>query len=722
MRIWLAILIAFFLGTTTLASAQAWKIATPHQVLPVPVDGTILPFPLVNLISGMKYRLHASGVASVSNTGDQADAAYYIKFGLGIAPNIVPVSLRVRNSVASEDWFYNFWTASAFQLAYQPGHVYDATVPSNGTPLSFRFQDTQLGDNTGDILIDVARETPGLAIENDTIYFGNVRVGIPLTRLDSIESYGLEGFKVRSVAMTGTSAANFSVASERVVPFTLLETTNEFRFTYSPSKNGADSAQFHIFSSNGFGADQERIIYLYGNGIGTNVTFTPDTLDFGSLRVGNVKTLPDTILNRGGASLNIISITPETPGSAFTVTGAPFTAFPAKNSEVQVSFLPTATTAYFEKFDVQVDDGSVLHFYARGYGGVPAVQLEKAELDFGQVILGQSRTLTDGFANIGSAPLNINATNNTNPTDYAINSNFLPSYEPGHGIGISVTFSPKVHVPNCGNHPGQLILSYDDGTSTTITFKGCDHKPLDVKLEISQLYSVPAGEDIEVSQNLVTLEDPLDSALSPVASMTERITYDPTLFDFIGAKKGQIINTPAWNMSAVPTSGAIDFTINSTTAHFAGGGPLLTLRFHAHGDDKVGQSTNLIQSLINFVNPLEPLAVTTPGKITISDFCSPVNLQSGTLVSSIEQNNPNPFNPTTQITYFVGNTTSENATPVTIKLYDQLGRFIKVLVDEMRTPGIYHYTCDGSALSSGAYNYIFKAGEIIERRTMMLVK
>jgi hypothetical protein len=246
--------------------------------------------------------------------------------------------------------------------------------------------------------------------------------------------------------------------------------------------------------------------------------------------------------------------------------------------------------------------------------------------------------------------------------------------------------------------------------------------PLDVTLAIDTMYYVSAGQEIDVSQNLINPGDPLDSTLDPVMSLSERISYDATLVDLVSVSKGLLINSNGWNLNTTNSAGAVDISISSLTSHFGPAGSLLLLRFLAHSDAKVGQFTDLFQSNINFGNPLEPFATTDPGKITISDICTPVHLQSGNFASSIEQNNPNPFNPATHFHYTVGKNSDGNAVNVRITLYDQLGGFAGVLVDEQKTPGSYDYLFDGSSYSSGAYIYVFEAGDHVERKTMILVK
>ncbi|MDP4231628.1 MAG: choice-of-anchor D domain-containing protein, partial [Bacteroidota bacterium] len=672
--------------------------------------------------------------ATVSSTKETADACYYWQV-IPFAPTFIAVSIKTRTSGTNEDWFYNFWKASGFQGGNpQKSGIYDASILSSGNPLSFRFFDNQdppskfYGDNSGSIQIEVARETPGIAIQKDTLDFGTVRAGTQKSLLDSIESYGVEGYSVVNVSMLGTSASKFSVTSQRVVPFVLTETTNEFVFTYSPTSAGRDSAEFHIFSSNGFGADREKVIYLYGNGIKTQLTFSPDTLDFGIIRAGKTKTLPELIINGNNVTVSVTGITPETPGSTYSITGSPNWVIPNGNSvSIPVTFAPTVTGTFFEKFDVTTDDGSLFHFYATGICGAPSVDLEKAVLDFGKVILKQSKKLQDNFGNaplpIGTAPLNVVSTFNSNPAEYTITGNQgVKSYDPGHLETYEVTFSPQVHIPLCGNHDGYFQLNYDDGTSTTITFLGCDHAPLDVNLKIDTNYYVSAGQELDVVQKLIDLEDPLDSAITPVDSLSERITYDASLFDLLSVSKGALINAAEWNLRSVPMAGGIDVTVNSTSAHLGPGGPLLVLRFRAHSDAKLGQFTDLVQSNIKFGNPFEPLATTDPGKITISDICFPVQVTYGNMGTSIEQNNPNPFNPATHIHYAIGRNSDGSPVQVRISLYDALGRFVGVLVDEAKAPGMYDYVFDGSSYSSGAYLYVFQAGGILDRKTMVLAK
>jgi hypothetical protein len=89
---------------------------------------------------------------------------------------------------------------------------------------------------------------------------------------------------------------------------------------------------------------------------------------------------------------------------------------------------------------------------------------------------------------------------------------------------------------------------------------------------------------------------------------------------------------------------------------------------------------------------------------------------------ALEQNFPNPFNPTTNISYNVA-----KAGQVNVMVYDLLGNLVKTLVNDVQEPGQYKVIWDatndmGTVVPTG--NYILKmvAGDFSQTRKMTLVK
>jgi len=84
---------------------------------------------------------------------------------------------------------------------------------------------------------------------------------------------------------------------------------------------------------------------------------------------------------------------------------------------------------------------------------------------------------------------------------------------------------------------------------------------------------------------------------------------------------------------------------------------------------------------------------------------------------TLAQNYPNPFNPSTQIVF---STTKEG--PVSLRVYDILGREVATLVNGNRKPGEYTERFDGGRVASGVYMYVLQSGDGRLTRRMILSK
>jgi hypothetical protein len=84
---------------------------------------------------------------------------------------------------------------------------------------------------------------------------------------------------------------------------------------------------------------------------------------------------------------------------------------------------------------------------------------------------------------------------------------------------------------------------------------------------------------------------------------------------------------------------------------------------------------------------------------------------------SLFQNFPNPFNPTTEISFSV-----PAVSHVTLDVYNILGERVATLVDKEEPIGNYSIVFDGSKLASGMYIYRLQAGNFIESKKMIQMK
>jgi subtilisin family serine protease len=84
---------------------------------------------------------------------------------------------------------------------------------------------------------------------------------------------------------------------------------------------------------------------------------------------------------------------------------------------------------------------------------------------------------------------------------------------------------------------------------------------------------------------------------------------------------------------------------------------------------------------------------------------------------TLKQNFPNPFNPSTSISYQLS-----AASYVTLKVFDVLGREVATLVNGKKEAGNYELKFNASNLSSGIYYYTLQAGTFKQTNKLVLLK
>lgn len=84
---------------------------------------------------------------------------------------------------------------------------------------------------------------------------------------------------------------------------------------------------------------------------------------------------------------------------------------------------------------------------------------------------------------------------------------------------------------------------------------------------------------------------------------------------------------------------------------------------------------------------------------------------------SLNQNMPNPFNPSTRINFDI-----PTLAFVKLTVYDIMGRQVGELVNSNLTPGSYSVDFNGAKLSSGIYYYRIETEKFVETKKMLLIK
>jgi hypothetical protein len=108
--------------------------------------------------------------------------------------------------------------------------------------------------------------------------------------------------------------------------------------------------------------------------------------------------------------------------------------------------------------------------------------------------------------------------------------------------------------------------------------------------------------------------------------------------------------------------------------------------------------------LVTFVRELVSTGVTPVSNIIPTGY-------------NLDQNFPNPFNPSTEIQFSV-----PEAGMTRLVVYDMLGREVRVLVNEFMNAGTYKTMFMGNDLSSGIYLYVMTSGNVRMTKKMVMMK
>ncbi len=124
---------------------------------------------------------------------------------------------------------------------------------------------------------------------------------------------------------------------------------------------------------------------------------------------------------------------------------------------------------------------------------------------------------------------------------------------------------------------------------------------------------------------------------------------------------------------------------------------------------------------IHFADNAQPMLDTVDGRNELNES---VMLESTDLGEGLQpatfnlaQNHPNPFNPTTTISYSLA---ADGAMRLT--LYNALGQVVRVLDEGNRSAGQHQVTLDASGLASGVYLYRLEAEGFTAQKKMVLLK
>ena len=339
--------------------------------------------------------------------------------------------------------------------------------------------------------------TAAIVVQPDYLDFGDVSVSKQAERSFTVFNRGEIDLEFNNVATVGDG---FLFAQGDLSTLSPGD-SREITIAFAPQDTGRVFGTATVYSNAALGIP---FVDLTGRGVpkGTSAfTHEPDTLDFGTLLLGEFRSLYVRLQNRSTEPLLITrEVITGGDSTMFQVTTeSAFFFASGKVDSVQVTFAPIRPGTFVSSLLVQSND-PVEPMYlvpVRGRGITPIVATGSDVLEFGWVLIGGDETRDLVVKNIGSAPLNITSMmlGGQDAASFSFTDPSPVTIAPADSILVPVTFTPTT----LGEKTAEIVIASDDLRNPTYpaqlrgnpTTTGTNDLPLAQQVKLAPNYPNP---------------------------------------------------------------------------------------------------------------------------------------------------------------------------------------------------------------------------------------
>jgi len=275
----------------------------------------------------------------------------------------------------------------------------------------------------------------GKLTATNPLAFGTISVGKTMSKPATITNSGGTTVTLNQATVSGNG---FSVPPLST-PLTLAPNQSaSLNVSCAPKSAGALSGTLNVSSNAGNVA-----VSLSANAVtqGDLVASAP-SLSFGNVQVGKTQTLPETITNSGGSTINLSQAA---AGAGFTINGLslPMSLDPGASTSFSVVFTPQSAVSSNVNLAL-INDGPTPTFTIPMSGaGVSAGSITANPVSFGSVQVGNSLTRTATINNPGGSSVTISQAN-LNSTVFSMTGITTPlTLTAGQSFTFNVSFTPQ---------------------------------------------------------------------------------------------------------------------------------------------------------------------------------------------------------------------------------------------------------------------------------------
>ena len=244
--------------------------------------------------------------------------------------------------------------------------------------------------------------------------YGAVAVGTSEIQTFAIRNVGGADLKVSSTRLTGGESGEFAITSGGGSFTVKPGATRNLQVAFEPTSTGPKDTTLRVESND---SDESRFnVALSGTGTGIpEIQVTPRPHDYGNTVVGATKSQTFTVRNVGGADLEVTAaslVGSDAKEFAIVQAGTPVTLGPDESHDLEVRFAPLSGGNKSAALRLTSDDPNrPTHDVALTGTATtePDVDVVRTPLDFGEALVGTTKSRTVAIANVGSAGLQVTA-------------------------------------------------------------------------------------------------------------------------------------------------------------------------------------------------------------------------------------------------------------------------------------------------------------------------
>jgi len=380
------------------------------------------------------------------------------------------------------------------------------------------------------LAISGAGLAPGsLAANPPSISFSNVQVGNNQSVSETLTNSSGSSVTITQAAPTGSG---FSVSGLNL-PVTLAAGQGTtFNVVFTPQSAGNVSGNLTVLSN---ASNPTLIVPLSGSAVepGT-LTPNPSSISFGSVQVGNNKSVTETVTNTGGSDVTISQA--KATGTGFSINGIspPLTLTVGQSVTFNVVFTPLSAGSDSGNVAIISDASNPTLNISLSGTGTPAGQLavNPTSLSFGNVVVGNSAQQTAQLVASGTTVI-VSSVNISN-ADFTVSGLSFPVTIPaGQGAQFTVTFKPQSTGATSGT---ASFTSNASNSPAVLSVSGTGTQPVQHSVALSWTASSSPNIDGYNIYRSGTSGGPyskLNSSLNPGTTYTDSTVVDGSTYYYV---------------------------------------------------------------------------------------------------------------------------------------------------------------------------------------------